>query len=582
MFLTSITGIMLLMGSLLLISILAAVVSNRLGAPLLLTFLIVGMLAGEEGLLGIEFSNPELAFFIGSLALVIILFDGGMRTHKERFRVALWPAISLATVGVALTCALTAAGVVWLFDLPWPTALLIGAILSSTDAAAVFSIFQSQNLKIKQRVASTLEIESGTNDPMAIILTMTLTSMIAAAESFSWGWMTVDILQQLALGYLAGWVGGRFFVWMAQKISVQFSFFPLLAAATAVVIFSITSGIGGSGYLAVYLMGYKIGNSRLPQLPHILQVQDGLAWLSQIMMFLILGLLVTPSHLVEHWALSLSVAVLMIFVARPLAVITSLIPFSFPWREQVFISWVGLRGAVPIILALYPWLTGVPNEELYFDIAFMVVMVSLIVQGWSLAPMARWLGLEVPAPAEPDRRMPLDRVGSNDPMELWAYQVTERSPACDHYWNELRWDVAVEFVGVIRRGEWLLPLSKPRLCEGDTVLVVAKLEHVDAISRVLSAGGKQTELQTSQFFGDFSLRGDLLIQDVAGFYPVGELDSGIMTMSLHDYFTQKFHRRVVVGDHLQLGSVRLTVREVTDEGYIRQVGVKLLEDRVNR
>lgn len=569
------------MGSLLLISILAAVVSNRLGAPLLLTFLVVGMLAGEEGVLGIEFSNPEVAFFIGSLALVIILFDGGMRTHKERFRVALWPAISLATVGVALTCAITAAGVVWLFDLPWPTALLIGAILSSTDAAAVFSIFQSQNLRIKQRVASTLEIESGTNDPMAIILTMTLTSIIASAESFSLAWISLDVVQQVVIGYLAGWIGGRAFVWMAQKISVQFSFFPLLAAAFAVVIFAIASGIGGSGYLAVYLMGYKIGNSRLPQLPHILQVQDGLAWLSQIMMFLILGLLVTPSHLMEHWTLSLSVAVLMIFVARPLAVLVSLIPFVFPWREQVFISWVGLRGAVPIILALYPWLTGVPNQELYFDIAFMVVMVSLIVQGWSLAPMARWLGLEVPAPAEPDRRMPLDRLGSKDPMEVWAYQISERSPACDHRWDELRWNVDVEFVGIIREGEWLLPKSQPVLEEGDTVIVVAKLEHVDAISRVLAAGGKATELQSSEFFGDFTLRGDLLMQDVAGFYPVGQLDTKLLAMSLHDYFTQKFHRRVVIGDQLQLGLVLLTVREVTDDGFIRQVGVKLLEEKAN-
>lgn len=573
---TSVNGIMLLMGSLLLISILAAVVSNRLGAPLLLTFLVVGMLAGEEGVLGIEFSNPELAFFIGSLALVIILFDGGMRTHKERFRVALWPAISLATVGVALTCALTAAGVVWLFDLPWPTALLIGAILSSTDAAAVFGIFQSQNLRIKQRVASTLEIESGTNDPMAIILTMTLTSMIAAADSFSWGWMTIDVIQQLVVGYLAGWIGGRVFIWMAQKITVQFSFFPLLAAATAVVIFALAAAIGGSGYLAVYLMGYKIGNSRLPQLPHILQVQDGLAWLSQIMMFLILGLLVTPSHLIQHWDLSLSVAVMMIFIARPLAVLVSLIPFAFPWKEQVFISWVGLRGAVPIILALYPWLTGLPNQELYFDIAFMVVMVSLIVQGWSLAPMARWLGLEVPAPAEPDRRMPLDRVGSKDPMELWAYQISERSPACDHYWQELRLDVPAEFIGIIRAGEWLIPATRPQLCEGDTALVIAKVEHVDAISRVLAAGSKPTELQTSEFFGDFSLRGELTLLDVASFYPLGELDAALQQMTLNEYFTQKFHRRVVVGDQLQLGSVRLTAREVTDDGFIRQVGVKLL------
>ncbi len=573
---TEITGIMLLIGSLLLVSILAAVVSNRLGAPLLLTFLVVGMLAGEEGLLGIEFDNPELAFFIGSLALVIILFDGGMRTQKERFRVALWPAISLATVGVALTCTITAMAVVWLFDLPWVTALLIGAILSSTDAAAVFSIFQSKNLRIKQRVAATLEIESGTNDPMAVILTMTMTTVIVSSQAFSYTAMALDVVQQLVLGYVIGWVGGRLFVIMARRITVQFTFFPLLAAASAVVIFAVTSGIGGSGFLAVYLMGYLIGGARLPQLMHILQVQDGLAWLSQIMMFLILGLLVTPSHLLEFLPLSLSVALLMIFVARPVAVVISLLPFSFPWREQMFVSWVGLRGAVPIILALYPWLSGVEGQELFFDIAFVVVLVSLVLQGWTLVPMARWLGLEVPAEAAPDRRMALDSVGSKDPMELWAYMVSDRSPACDHYWDELRWSVPVEFVGVIRDGEWLLPIQEPQFEEGDIALVVAKLQHKDEISRVLAPGGKARDLTSSDFFGDFSLRGNLTLADVAGFYPLGDLPDGIAGKTLNDYFGEKFHRRVVVGDQLRLGQVQLTVRELRDDGEIASVGVKLL------
>lgn len=574
---TEINGIMLLMGALLLVSILAAAVSNRLGAPLLLTFLITGMLAGEEGLLKIQFSNPTVAFFIGSLALVIILFDGGMRTHKERFRVALWPAISLATIGVALTCAITASAVVWLFDLPWPVALLIGAILSSTDAAAVFGIFQSQNLRIKQRVAATLEIESGTNDPMAIILTMTVTAMIATAEQFSWLTMTLDVLQQLLLGLVIGWFGGRSFVYMARKITVQFSFFPLLAAASAVVVFAVTAGAGGSGYLAVYLMGFVIGNSRLPQLMHILQVQDGLAWLSQIMMFLILGLLVTPSHLMEHWQLSLTVALLMIFIARPIAVWISLLPFAFPWREQVFMSWVGLRGAVPIILALYPWLMGIEDQQLFFDIAFVVVLISLILQGWTLAGLARWLGLEVPPSAEPDGRMPLDRISSKDPLELFAFDMTERSPACDHSWNELRWSVPVECVGVVRAGEWYPNHSSLRFSDGDTVMVVAKAQHVDDVSRVLAAGGQRQALNSTSFFGDFSLRGDVSLVAVAAFYPVGDLPAGGQQHTINSYFAEKFHRRVVVGDQLRLGGVQLTVRELHDEsGAIATVGVKLL------
>ncbi|RUO60489.1 potassium/proton antiporter [Pseudidiomarina insulisalsae] len=570
-------SVMLLMGSLLLVSILAAVVSSRFGAPLLLVFLTVGMLAGEEGVLGIEFDQPEIAFFIGSLALVIIIFDGGMRTRKERFRVALWPAISLATVGVALTCTLTALGIVLFFDLPWPIALLIGAILSSTDAAAVFGIFQSQNLRIKQRVASTLEIESGTNDPMAVILTLTMTTVIASSQAMSLTSISLNVLQQLVIGYLAGWLGGHAFVLLARKITAQFAFFPLLAAASAVVVFAMTSGIGGSGFLAAYLMGYIIGNARLPQLIHILKVQDGLAWLSQIMMFLILGLLVTPSHLMNNIGLSLAVAGLMIFIVRPLAVVVSLLPFSFPLREQFFISWVGLRGAVPIILALYPWLSGVEGQELFFDIAFVVVLVSLVLQGWTLAPMARWLKLEVPPQAEPDRRMALEQVGSKDPLELWAYEISERSPACDHFWHELRWSVPLEFVGLIRDGEWLRPERRPKLLEDDRVLVVAKVKHIDEISRVLAAGGKDRALTSSDFFGDFTLNGDLSLADVASFYPLGELEGELRQLSLHEYFSQKFHRRMVVGDQLVLGKVQLTARELNDEGRITKVGVKLLD-----
>lgn len=577
----SVNGLMLIMGSLLLVSILAVAVSNRLGAPLLLTFLVIGMLAGEEGVLGIAFDNPELAFVIGSLALIVIIFDGGMRTNRERFRVALGPALTLATLGVAMTCALTAVGVVLLFDLPWPTAFLIGAILSSTDAAAVFGIFQSKNLKIKQRVASTLEIESGTNDPMAIILTMAITGIIASSETFSLVTISLDIIKQVILGFIGGWLGGRLFIWLTQKITVQFSFFPLLALATAVVMYAVTAGVGGSGYLAVYLMGYKIGNSRLPQLPHILQVQDGMAWLSQIMMFLILGLLVTPSHLIEHWHLSLGVAVLMIFISRPISVIVGLLPFNFPWREQVFISWVGLRGAVPIILALYPWLTGVPNPELYFDVAFVVVMVSLIVQGWTIAPMARWLGLEIPPPAEPDRRMPLDQLGAKDPMEAWGFQISDRCVACDKKWKELKWDVNIEFIGIIRQGEWIHPNNDPVIQEKDLLVVIAKLEDIDAVSKVLATDGQPKDLQSSEFFGDFTLNGDLALQDIAGFYPIGEMDESTAQTTLTDYFGMKFHRRAVIGDHLRLGNIVLTVRDVNDSGVIRQVGVKILEEKAN-
>lgn len=570
------TGIMLIFGSLLLVSILAGVLSARLGAPILLTFLIIGMLAGEEGVLGIEFNSPEISFLIGSAALVIILFDGGMRTHSDRFRVALWPAVSLATVGVALTCTILAAGIVYLFNLPWATALLIGAILSSTDAAAVFGIFQSRGMKIKQRVAATLEIESGTNDPMAVILTMTLTMALATGQELSVVSLFGQVAVQLVLGLLGGWIGGRLFIIMARKIPLSFTFFPLLAAAAAIIIYAATTSVNGSGFLAVYLMGYMIGNARLPQLVHILQVQDGLAWLSQIMMFLILGLLVTPSQLLEHAPLALMVAFILIFIARPLATIICLLPFSFPWREQVFISWVGLRGAVPIILALFPWLSGLPNQDLYFDVAFFVVLVSLLVQGWSIAPVARWLGLEVPPEAEPKQRMPLEAIPSRDALEVWEYDIDRLSPACDHTWNELRLPAPTSFVGIIREGGWIQPEENPRLTEGDALLVVARVSDMVAISRVFASGGGGPQLSEKDFFGDFTLHADLTLADVASFYPVGELKDSLATRTLAEYISYKFHRRVVVGDQLQLGHVLLTVRQLDEQGNIVSVGVKTL------
>ncbi|MGM0480727.1 MAG: potassium/proton antiporter [Pseudomonadota bacterium] len=566
--------LLLICGVLLVISILAGVLSNRLGAPILLTFLVVGMLAGTDGLIGLKFDDPGIAFVIGSTALLIILFDGGMRTNPQRFRVALWPAISLATVGVALTCTLVALAAVYWFNLPWTAALLIGAILSSTDAAAVFGIFQQQGLQIKERVGATLEIESGSNDPMAVILTLTMTAAVASGTFSLWYMMLLEVVWQLAGGLLFGWLGGRLFIIAARKLPLSFSFFPLLAVASAVMIYGATALMNASGFLAVYLAGFVIGNARLPQLVHILHVQDGLAWLAQIAMFVILGLLVTPSHLVEYAPVALGIAFALIFIARPVAVFISLLPFSFPWREQVFMSWVGLRGAVPIILALFPWLSGVQQQELYFDIAFVVVMVSLIIQGWTIAPMARWLQLEVPKKAEPQQRMPLSAVPSKEALEVWLYRIDKDSPACDHNWSELKLTAPATFMGLIRDGEWLQPETRPLVKEGDSLLVAATTKDINEVSRILASGGKGLTVNDKRFFGDFSLRGDLSFAELSSVYPLGSIDESLLGKSLKDYFTEKFHRRVVIGDNVTLGDVILTVREVDETGEATFLGIK--------
>ena len=563
-------------GFLFVISIIATLISARLGAPMLLVFLIIGMLAGEEGIVGIQFDNPQVAFLIGSIALVIILFDGGMRTHPERFRVALAPASMLATVGVVLTCAIVGVSAAYLLDMTLLQGLLLGAILSSTDAAAVFSIFQSQGLRIKERVASTLEIESGSNDPMAVMLTLTLVGVLAEGHALSWD-VGRTFLQQAVVGGIMGYGAGRVFVFLCRKLPLNFAFFPLLAVASCIFIYAMTNMFGGSGFLAVYLMGYLVGNARLPQIIHILRMHDGLAWISQISMFLMLGLLVVPSNLMNHLLSALILAAILIFVARPIAVLFSLIPFRFPVRDQLFISWVGLRGAVPIILALFPWLAGMPDEHLYFDVAFVVVIVSLVVQGWSIVPVARWLKLEVPAELAPDNAMPLDAIPSNDVMEVLSFKVTDTSPVLTLGWQDFQFKQPIQFLGIIRDGEWILPDKKPVFHADDTLMVLAKLKHVQKISEVLAKDAEKSVLSNSSFFGDFVLNGDINLSDLDAFYTINLVGQD-KNQTLAAYIAQRFHRRVVIGDQLRLDQLLLTVRQVNEAGEATQVGIKPVSD----
>ncbi len=563
----------LVAGALFFSSIVATLISARLGAPLLLIFLVIGMLAGEDGLLGIKFGNPDVALLIGSIALVIILFDGGMRTHPDRVRVVLAPSAVLATLGVVLTCGILGVAASYLFNLTLLEGLLLGAILSSTDAAAVFSIFQSAGLNIKERVASTLEIESGSNDPMAVMLTFTLVGVLAGQSELNWSLSTV-FFQQAIVGAAVGYGAGRFFVLLCRKLPLSAAFFPLLAVSYALLIYGLTNQFGGSGFLAVYLMGFLIGNARLPQIQQILRMHDGLAWLSQIIMFLMLGLLVTPSKLMEYAIPALILALVMIFIARPIAVFLSLVPFHFPKKDQVFISWVGLRGAVPIILALFPWLAGVPNKDLYFNVAFFVVIVSLLIQGWSIAPVARWLKLEVPPEPGPDHSMTLDSVACNDLLQVLSFKVGKGSPIIDSDWQQLNMSPDVSYLGVLRKGEWIKAEQSPSFQLNDMLLVLSKAKDVKAVSDKVSTSAEQTSLDKLDFFGDFVLNGEITLNELDGFYSIQFAEDQDPSQSLSEYITEKFHRRVVVGDQVQLDQLVLTVRQIDDHDQILQVGIK--------
>ncbi|MBN2887388.1 MAG: potassium/proton antiporter, partial [Chromatiaceae bacterium] len=409
------TNQIILIGSLVFFaSVLAGVVTSRIGAPLLLVFLLIGMLLGEQGLGGIVFHDIQLAHLVGSLALALILFDGGLVTPARQFRVGLGPALVLATLGVLLTSGLTGLFAAWWLDLHWMEGLLLGAIVGSTDAAAVFSLLHASGLELKQRVGATLEIESGTNDPMAVFLTIALIELLASAAPYPGLMVLVEFARQMGLGAALGVAGGLGLVALVNRLNMAPGLYPLALMAGGLSLFGLTSVLGGSGFLAIYLAGLVIGNRPLQFSQHIKRFHDGIARLAQIGMFLMLGLLVTPSHLLAVAPAALLVAAVLILIARPLAVMLCLLPFRFPWREQVFIGWVGLRGAVPIVLALFPLLAGLEHASIYFDIVFFVVLVSLLVQGWTLATAARLLRLEVPPTTHVVQRVELEIPGQQE------------------------------------------------------------------------------------------------------------------------------------------------------------------------
>ena len=386
--------LILLGGLLLLLSVFAGLVSARLGAPLLLAFLALGMLAGEDGPGHIRFSDFRLSYLIGSAALAIILFDGGISTKWSAVRKLILPSALLATVGVAITAGIVGATAHYGFSIPWLDALLLGAVVAPTDAAAVASLLHMQKLNLRERVAGVLEVESGLNDPMAVFITLALVELIRHHANA--GWLNAGELfgMQMVGGAVIGLAGGQALLFLFRKLKLNAGLYPILGLAGALIVFGGAQVAEASGFLATYLAALILGNGRYAGKEMVDRFFGSFAWLSQIVLFLMLGLLVTPSHLEPLLGSAFAVAAVLILVARPIAVALCLAPFRFQWREILFISWVGLRGAVPIFLAIIPVLTGARGGGLLFGTAFIVVMVSLLIQGWTVAPLARRLKLE--------------------------------------------------------------------------------------------------------------------------------------------------------------------------------------------
>ena len=467
------TALLLLTCGLLLgISVLFSRASQRFGVPIALLFLGVGMLAGSDGIGGIEFTDYQFAFRVGVVALALILFDGGLNTPLHAVRRAAGPAGVLATLGVAGTATLLAVGAHWL-GLGWGEALLLGAVVSSTDAAAVFAVLRGSGLQLKRRLGVTLEVESGINDPVAVILTTVLTqNLLTPGVVVGWR-IPLEVVLQLAVGAAVGAAvgyGGRYLLSRLQLSTG--GLYPVMTLALGLVAFGLATLIHGSGFIAIYLAGLLLGNGPLPYRTGLLRVHDALAWLSQVGMFLILGLLVFPSRLLDVAPAGLAIALLLGFVVRPAVVGLCLLPFRYPRREVLYIGWVGLRGAVPIVLATFPVLAGAPGAARLFDLVFFIVVVNTVVQGGSVGWLTRKLGLQSKEPPAPQAVLAIE---SRQPLqgELMSFYIDPALVVVGVPLEELPLPEGSAVALIIRGAELVPPKPGTLLQAGDHVHIIA-------------------------------------------------------------------------------------------------------------
>jgi cell volume regulation protein A len=542
-------------------------IAFRFGAPILLIFLAIGLFAGEDGL-GLFFDNAPAAYFIGSLALAVVLFDSGFGTKLHAFRQAAVPAIVLATFGVMLTTLLLGAAAHFIFGFPWLQSLLLGSVVSSTDAAAVFFLLRVGGIHIRDRVRSLLEVESGVNDPMAIFLTVAVIELILASpEESSTLAFIFAFVREMGLGFVLGLAGGFAIVRLVNRLDLESGLYPIVVLASALALFGIAGFIHCSGFLAVYVAGLIAGNRRLRQAMTLRRFQDGMTWLAQIGMFVVFGLLATPSEFPEILLQGILAGLFLIFIARPVAVWLCLLPFGFPREETAFIAWVGLRGAVSLLLAILPLIAELPRGQEIFNATFIIVLASLMVQGWTIRPMARQLGLIIPPNIGPVDKVELELPGTAN-HELVVYHVVPESPV-------VRGERIPRWASpslIVRKGQSMRPQIAGRIEADDLVYLFTAPRNIRLLDRLFASPARLEE-NDKDFFGEFVIDVTHTLGELAQAY--GAEAAANPTMPIGGYMLERLGGYAEVGDRVAIDFIELIVRDTDENGRVTAAGMAL-------
>jgi cell volume regulation protein A len=565
-------------GVLLILGIASSKLSTRLGMPVLVLFLLVGMLAGSEGIGGLEFENYPLAHAIGTLALVMILFDGGLGTSLAAIRVAWKPSILLATVGVLVTAAITGLAASWILGISLLEGFLLGSIVGSTDASAVFSTLRWGGANLPRRIAAVLEVESASNDPMAIFLTVGCIEVLLGNVALGPELLGLLVLQ-MSVGGVVGLLGGYAAVEVGNRIELGAGgLYPVLMSAVGLLVFGLAAQIGGSGFLAVYLAGVVIGNRRLTFQRSIRRFHDAISWLAQIVMFVTLGLLCFPSRLLVVSGHALLIGAVLILVARPLAVVVSAAPFRFSWQELTLLSWVGLKGAVPITLATFPLMLSTPETSLQapllFDVVFFIVVVSAVIQGTSLTPVTRWLGLERPRDPEPPVTLEISSLRQVD-GEVVDYPITKDSRAAGRLVKDLALPGGVVIAMVARGHEVIPPQGLTRIQAGDHVILVLRSGTQPLVDQVF--GRNPDERGSMPKAIEFPFRGSTTLGELEEFYSI-HIDAPGNT-TLDEIMRRELGPEGTKLDAtVEFGSLRFRIQHLATDGTIGLVGMSVLPE----